>query len=84
MLGRFFFMQLKLKLKDFQITWANILFTIEHREHNECLNWEMFHFFPLNELISNLMHAAGLKKVGTGDEKARLFFFIQLGEHLAS
>ncbi len=25
---------IKWKLKDFQITWANILFTIEHREHN--------------------------------------------------
>ncbi len=25
---------LKWKLKDFQITWANILFTIEHREYN--------------------------------------------------
>ncbi len=29
---------IKLKLKDFQITWANILFKIEHGEHNKCLN----------------------------------------------
>ncbi len=28
-----------------------MLFTIEHREHNKCLNWEMLHFYPLNELI---------------------------------
>ncbi len=28
MLGRFFFFWIK--LKQFQITWANILFTIEH------------------------------------------------------
>ncbi len=33
MLGRFFFFFLiKWKLKDFQITWANILFTIEQRK----------------------------------------------------
>jgi len=31
MLGRFFKIWIKCKLKDFQITWANILFTIEHR-----------------------------------------------------
>ncbi len=61
---------IKLKLKDFQITWAYILFTIEHREHNKCLNWEILHFFyPLNDLISNLMPATGLKKVGTGATK---------------
>ena len=31
-LGRSFFnIWIKLKLKDFQITWANILFTIEYR-----------------------------------------------------
>ncbi len=56
------------KLKDFQITWANILFTIEHREH-KCLNWEILHFYPLNELILNLIPATGLKKVGTGATK---------------
>ncbi len=60
----------KMKLKDFQITRANILFTIEHREHNKCLNWEILHFFPQNELISNLMPATGLKKVGTGATKS--------------
>ncbi len=48
---------------------ANILFTIEHREHNKCLNGEILHFYPLNELNSNLMPATGLKKVGTGATK---------------
>ncbi len=64
-----------------------IVFTIKHREHNNCLNWEMLNFYPLNELISNLMPASGLKKVGTGQqraEKARHFEKIQLGEHLAT
>ncbi len=61
-----FYIWIKWKLKDFQITWANILFIIEHREHNKCLNGEILHFYPLNELISNLMPATGLKKVGTG------------------
>ncbi len=70
MLGRFFFFFfIKWKLKDFKITWANILFTIEHREHNKCLNWEILHFYPLNELISNLLPATGLKKVGMGLKK---------------
>ncbi len=67
----------KWKLKYFRITWADILFTIEHREHNKCLNWDILHFYPLNELISNLMPATGLKKVGTGQqraEKARHFW----------
>ncbi len=36
MLGFFFFY--KMKIKDFQIILANILFTIEHGEHNKCLN----------------------------------------------
>ncbi len=49
-----FFFWIKWTLKDFQITRVNILFTIEHREHNKCLNWEILHFYPLNELISNL------------------------------
>ncbi len=62
----FFFFWIKWKLKDFQITWAKILFTIEH---NKYLNWEILHFYPLNELISNLMPATGLKKVGTGATK---------------
>ncbi len=61
MLGRFFNIWIKWKLKDFQITWANILSTIEHREHNKCLNWVILHFYPLNELISNSMPATGLK-----------------------
>ncbi len=37
--GTFFFIWIKWKLKDFQITWASILFTIEHREHNRCLDY---------------------------------------------
>ncbi len=52
---------IKWKLKDFQNTWANILFTIEHREHNKCLNWEILQFYAQNELISNVMPATGLK-----------------------
>ncbi len=41
--------------------------------------------YPLNELISNSMPATGLKKVGTGQqraENARHFEKIQLGEQL--
>ncbi len=59
---------IKWKLKYFQITWANILFTIEHWEHNKCLNGEIVHFYPLNELISNVMPAVGLKKVSIKQE----------------
>ncbi len=33
---------IKWKLKDFQIIWANILFTLEHRYHNKCLQWKSF------------------------------------------
>ncbi len=47
----------------------------------------MLHFYPLNELISNLMPVTGLKKIGKGQqraEKARHFEKIQLGEHLAT
>ncbi len=54
MLGHFLNL-IKWKLKEFQIPWANILFTIEHREHNKCLNWELLQFYAQNELISNLM-----------------------------
>ncbi len=64
MLWHFFF--IKLKLKDFQITWANNLFTIEHREH-KCLNWDILHFYPLNELISNLLPA---NKLARGQQRA--------------
>ncbi len=46
-----------------------MVFTIEHGEHNKCLNGYILHFHPLNELISNLMPATGLKKVGTGATK---------------
>ncbi len=47
----------------------------------------MIHLYPLNELISNLMPATGLKKLARGEqraEKARHFEKIQLGEHLAT
>ncbi len=50
MLGRFLNLN-KMKTKDFQITWANILFTMEHREHNKCLNGHNLHFYSLNYLI---------------------------------
>ncbi len=53
----------------------------------KCLSWEIWHFYPLNELISNLMPATSLKKVGTVQqraEKARHFKKIQLGEHRAT
>ncbi len=73
MLGRFLNLN-KWKLKEFQITWANILFTIEHREHNKYLNWEILQFYAQNELISNLMPATGLKIVGTGACLHLLFF----------
>ncbi len=65
MLGRYL-IWIKWKLKEFQITWANILFTIEHRWHNKCLNWEILKFYAQNELISNLMPDTALKIVGTG------------------
>ncbi len=51
------------KKKTFKSHGANILFTIEH---NKCLNGEILHFYPLNELISNLMPATGLKKLAWG------------------
>ncbi len=46
----------------------------------------MLHFYPLSELIQNLMPATGLKKVGTGATKGRKSKKkkIQLGEHLAT
>ncbi len=43
---------------------------MEQREHNKCLNGDIFHFYPLNELISNLMPATGLKKVAQGQQRA--------------
>ncbi len=52
------------KLNNFKITRANILLTIEHREHNKCLNGEMLHIYSQNEIISNVMSATGLKLVG--------------------
>ncbi len=67
--------------------YNNILFTIEHREHNKCLNWEIVHFYSLNELVSNLVPTTGLKKLRPLQqraEKSRYFENIQLGEHLAT
>ncbi len=69
MLGHFFFFLNKMKTKNFQITWANILFKIEHREQNKCLNREILHFYPLNELISKLMPATAIKKSWHGGNK---------------
>ncbi len=84
MLGVFYFIWIKWKLKYFRITWADILFTIEH---NKCLNCDILHFYPLNELVSNLMPATGLKKLARGQqraEKARHFEKMLLREHLAT
>ncbi len=39
MLEHFFFFFFFRKPKDFQVTWANILFSIEHRKHNKCLHF---------------------------------------------
>ncbi len=57
----FFYIWIKWKLKDFQITWANILFTIVHRNKSFFLQ-----LYAQNELILNLIPATGLKIVGTG------------------
>ncbi len=65
-LGLVFFFFFLWKLKWFQITWANILFTIEHREHNKCLNWDILKCYAQNELIWNLMPTTGLKIIGMG------------------
>ncbi len=81
MLGHFLNLN-KMKTKRLQITWANILFTIEHRERDKCLNREILHFYPLNELISNLM-LLQVSKSWHGATKGN-FEKIQLGEHLAT
>ncbi len=65
--GTFFKVWIKQKLKDVQTTWDNILFT---KEHKKCFNWEMLHFYSLNKLISDLMPATGLKKIGMGATKS--------------
>ncbi len=75
------------KMKYFQITRANILFTIEHRKHNKCLNGEILHFYLLNELISIWCLLQVSKKLAQGQqmaENARHFEKILLGEHLAT
>ncbi len=59
--------------------------TKRHREHKKCLNREFVHIYPLNQLISNVIPATGLKKV-SGQQKAEKMTFenVQLGEHLAT
>ncbi len=54
---------IKWKLKEFQITSANILFTAEHREHKKSLKWDILQLYPINELISHMMHATCLRIV---------------------
>ncbi len=83
--GTFFYIWMKWKLKNFEITWANILFTIEHREHNKYLNREILHFYPINEIHQIWRLLPVSKKLARGQqraEKARHFEKIQLGEHL--
>ncbi len=49
--------------------------------------WRTFTLLSINELISNVMPATGLKKLTRGQqraEKAQHFGKIQLGEHLAT
>ncbi len=85
MLGRFLNLN-KMKLKDFQITWANILFTIEHR-YNKCLNGEILHLsikwahFKFDACYRSPKSWHGGQQRA---EKARNFEKIQLGEHLAT
>ncbi len=38
-------------------------YLFHNRSYITRLNWEILHFYPLNELISNLMPATGLQKV---------------------
>ncbi len=64
--GTFFFIWINLKtFKSHEPMFYSQL----NREH-QCLNWEMLTHYPLNELISNLKPATGLKKVGKGATKA--------------
>ncbi len=48
---------------------------------------DKFNTYPINEHISNVMPATGLKKVGTGatkDWKSKVFEKIPLREYLAT
>ncbi len=45
---------------------------------------DTFYFYLLNELISNLIPATGLKKLARGQQRAEKARKIQLGEHLAT
>ncbi len=64
MLGRILNVLNKKKLKDFQNHMSQ--YFIHNRKHKHFLNGYILHFYPLNELISNLMPATGLKKICTG------------------
>ncbi len=85
--GTFFLIWIKWKLKDFKIIWANILFTIEHREHNKYLNGEIVHLstkwaqFKIDACYRSQkswhLRNKGLKKTRNCEK-------IQLGEHLAT
>ncbi len=46
----------------------------------------MLHLYPLNELISNVMPATGLKKLAWGQQRAEkaILYNIQLRDHLAT
>ncbi len=57
MLGRFLNLN-KMKTKRLSNHMSqNSIHNRTQREHNKCLNWEMLHFYPLNELITKLMPA---------------------------
>ncbi len=49
--------------------------TKTYREHNKCLNRELLHIYPLNQLISNVIPATGLKKVVSGQQRAEKMTF---------
>ncbi len=82
MLGRFLNLN-KIKTKRLSNNMSQY-FIHNRTENNKCLNGEILHFYPLNELISNLMPATKLARGQQRAEKARNFEKIQLGEHLAT
>ncbi len=49
--------------------------TKRYREHKKCLNREFLHIYPLNQLISNVIPATGLKKVVSGQQRAEKMTF---------
>ncbi len=69
MLGRFLNLN-KIKTKRLSNHMSQyFIHNRTYREHDKRLNWEILHFYLLNEFISHLMPATGLKKVGTGATK---------------